>query len=431
MNLDLDYAIEVVKGAAATLATVAGLWSPPILEFSYPNGLPDLINPAGGTSFRVEVNPGSSNPEPGTGILYYSVDDIYQSEPMEVVGPNIYDAVFPALECGVSVSFYVGAETEEGEPVIDPIGAPDNAFSSFSAFGLILSFEDDFNNDSGWEVQSSCSDGQWERGIPLGGGDRGDPPTDYDGSGYCYVTDNVDDDSDVDGGYTWLISPVFDLTGNDAFINYALWYTNNAGNSPNSDYFNVHVSSDNGVNWTLAETFGPYSSPGWTEQTFRVAEFVTPSNQVRVRFEASDYGDGSVVEAGIDAVSVQIIDCQSVPGGTIMGTVTDINGPIENVHVVAQGSGISDDTDINGSYILPNLIPGIYDIFFTNAGYRDTTVINVEVISSETTVLDVVMQAVEAIPTLSEWGLIVLALLILAMGTVAVIRRRREVIAKN
>jgi len=37
----------------------------------------------------------------------------------------------------------------------------------------------------------------------------------------------------------------------------------------------------------------------------------------------------------------------------------------------------------------------------------------------------------QEVPTLSEWGLIVLALLILAMGTVAVIRRQRAVIAKN
>jgi hypothetical protein len=339
-NLDLDYATEVVKGGVATLATVAGLWSPPLIEFVYPEGLPDLIAPVGGTSFRVEVIPGASNPQPGTGILYYSTGGDFANIPMEIVSPNVYDAVFPALECGLEVPFYVSAETEDGTLVTDPLTAPDVSYSTFSAVDLISVFEDDFNTDQGWIVENDCSDGQWERGIPAGGGDRGDPPSDYDGSDYCYITDNEDGDSDVDNGYTWLISPAFDLSEGDAIISYALWYTNNAGNSPNSDIFNVHISNDDGVNWTLVETYGPHTAAGWTEQSFRVAESIPPSSQIRVRFEASDLGDGSVVEAGIDAFSVKIIEC-------------------------------------------------------------DTT----------------------EVPTLSEWGMIILTLLLLALGTIAVVRR--------
>ena len=339
-NLDLDYAIEVVKGGVATLAIVAGLWSPPLIEFDYPDGLPDLIAPAGGTSFRVEVIPGASNPQPGTGILYYSIGGDFANIPMEIVAPNVYDAVFPALECGLGVLFYVSAETEDGTLVTDPLTAPDVSYSTLSAVELITVFEDNFNTDQGWVVENNCSDGQWERGIPAGGGDRGDPPADYDGSGYCYVTDNEDGDSDVDDGYTWLISPAFDLSESDAIISYALWYTNNAGNSPNSDVFNVHISNDDGASWSLVETYGPHTAAGWTGQSFSVADFIPPTSLIRVRFEASDLGDGSVVEAGIDAFSVKIIECETAE-----------------------------------------------------------------------------------VPTLSEWGMIILTLLLLASGTIAVVRR--------
>ena len=398
------------------------------LTFSYPNGLPDFVNPNGGTSVRVEVSGLAGVPEPGTGMFHYNSGSGWQDISMQVVSPNIYDALFPNLDCGIDVIYYFSAETNQGVIDTDPIDAPLSSFSAFSANPLTTVFEDNFNTNLGWTVENSpgLTDGAWERGIPAGGGDRGDPPSDYDGSGYCYVTDNADGNSDVDGGYTYLISPAIDLRDNDAMVRYALWYTNYAGNDPNNDLFKVYVSNDNGGTWINVDTFGPETFPGWTQHHFVVSNYVVPTDQVKVRFEVSDLNDGSIVEAGIDAVSVITYECEPTSNGTIAGTVTDINGPITGVVVLADdGSGNTglDITVENGTYSI-DVPPSTYDVSFSHDNYRDTTITNVVVTEGETTIVDVVMEELPVdIPTLNEWGMIIMALLLLTIGTIAIIRR--------
>jgi len=182
-------------------------------------------------------------------------------------------------------------------------------------------FSDDFNDDNGWTVVNNpyLTTGEWERGIPIGGGDRGDPPSDYDGSGYCYVTENQDGDYDIDDGITWLISPTLDLSAeSDALVEYALWYTNDYGADPNNDLFKVHVSNDDGITWVLAQTIGPASQPEiWVEHSLLIGDLILTSDQMKIRFEASDLNSGSVVEAGVDDFHVSTFKCIDLGSGFI------------------------------------------------------------------------------------------------------------------
>ena len=102
----------------------------------------------------------------------------------------------------------------------------------------------------------------------------------------------MDGNSDVDGGYTRLLSPAIDLSSaTEAVVTYAVWYSNNNGSDPNNDYFYVHVSSDNGSNWTLAQTLGPTTTDEWKVYSWKVTDYApTLTSQMKFRFEASDLG---------------------------------------------------------------------------------------------------------------------------------------------
>ncbi|MFH1747620.1 MAG: hypothetical protein ABIG44_11310 [Planctomycetota bacterium] len=286
------------------------------LSISFPNGLPSLLTPGEATDITVRINEGNEQYIADSGTLYYRYDEFgggqYDTAPLTPLGDDLYLATLPAAGCDDQPEFYFSATGTVSGIVYSPATAPTAVYTAeVGEYEVVLEY--DFETGTGWTVENSgLTDGQWDRGIPVNC-NRGDPPSDYDGSGQCFLTDNSAADacnSDVDGGYTWLLSPTIDLSTGDAQISYAVWYNNSYGGDPNNDLFVVWVSNNNGGSWVEAETLGPASGSGWSVHSFQVADFVTPTAQVKVRFEASDLNAGSVVEAGIDAFRVERFGCE-------------------------------------------------------------------------------------------------------------------------
>jgi len=288
----------------------------------------------------------------GSGTLHYRQGGSFSTVTLADEGLGVFAGTIGSLECGEPIEWFFTAE--DVEQTVKRLPAGTGVFTALVADESVNAFLDDAETDLGYTVTDSGTDGTWGIGVPIDC-NRGDPDQDGDGSGRCWLTDNSSANacnSDVDGGATVLVTPEIELEGGDAYLSYYVWYDNTGagqGASPGADVFISEITSD-GVEWTLLETIGPSddrSSGGWTYVTFRVADYITPSGPIQVRFTAEDAGDGSVIEAAVDGLRVDVLACSDGPPAC-PGDVND--------------DGIVDGTDLSILLGFWNLTEGPADL---------------------------------------------------------------------
>ncbi|MBC8366817.1 T9SS type A sorting domain-containing protein [bacterium] len=189
----------------------------------------------------------------------------------------------------------------------------DSGFSSFlDLFLPVGGWFDDIESDRGWTVGAQGDDastGIWTRVDPNGTiyeTVQVQPEDDHSAvpGVTCFITGQgsvggTAGEADVDGGKTTLLSPVFDLAGaTEANISYWRWYTNDEGNNPAEDYWDVEVTAD-GLQWVSLE-HDNNSLEEWVQKSFALQLFIPLTGQVQIRFVASDETNPSLVEAGVD-----------------------------------------------------------------------------------------------------------------------------------
>ncbi|HCT46385.1 MAG: hypothetical protein CMJ35_10980 [Phycisphaerae bacterium] len=322
--------------------------------------VPDMVDPGVATSFDLSIDAREDTIVADSAELFVSINGgAFSASALVSNGGNSYTATLPAFDCGDSVAFYLAVEGDTDGVITLPEDGASDPFDVLVG-DIVTAFSDNFEGDEGWFVSgvTGRASGAWERGVPAGDGSRGDAPNDADGSGSCYLTGNgnAGSNTDVDDGQAILTSPILNLEGNpEAIVSYSRWFDNTGsgtGAAPGEDVFKVEVSDDAGVNWTTVETVGPStpeSSGGWFDASFRVGDFVSATNAVLVRFIAEDLGDGSVVEAAVDAFSVSTLECEDP-----ISCVADLNGDGElnffdvSAFLTAFNGGDLEVADING-----------------------------------------------------------------------------------
>ncbi|MFT7676072.1 MAG: choice-of-anchor B domain-containing protein [Planctomycetota bacterium] len=292
----------------------------PQLDVQIVGGAPDLLDPNGAV-LDITITPaGTASVVPGSETLWYDMGAGFVSTPLVSNGGASYDGIFPAIMCSTSVSWYISAESNSGLVWTAPGGAPAAVFTSVTASSLDVLVTYDMQAADGWvggAAGDNASTGIWERGNPNG--TAAQPEDDHSPIGLrCWFTGQANPGdsvgtNDVDGGTTTLLSPVIDLSSlTDPLITYWRWYSNTAGGAPNADIFQIDISDNGGSTWSSVEVVGPSgpgTSGGWIEHSFNVADFVSATGTVQMRFRASDLGTGSIVEAAIDDLRVAGVNC--------------------------------------------------------------------------------------------------------------------------
>ena len=329
----------------------------PLLQFSIAGGAPALVSPAGRT-LDVQL---TGTAVPGTELIHVDTGSGFVSAPMTALGGGLYRASLPASACGSTVRWYFTGQTTNGIVWTSPEGAPDALpFTATAAFGLTSVVDEGFeSSNAGWVAGAAGDDatsGIWTRVNPNG--TAAQPEDDHtSGAGAnCWVTGQGTaggsvGGADVDGGTTTLLSATYDLASQaGARISYWRWYSNNQGTA-DDDVFRVDISNNGGTSWVNVETIGPAGPEvigGWIQRQFTVSDFVAPTSQVRLRFVASDLGQGSVVEAAIDDFQITSTECAGF-GVFCAGDGTTIPCPCSNNG--ASGAGCANSAFTGGALL--------------------------------------------------------------------------------
>jgi carboxypeptidase T len=250
------------------------------------NGYDDAAIITSSVVLRYRVNGGS--------FLEVSMSDI---------GSGSFAAYLPNQVDGTLVEYYLYAEDVDGNSGSTPPTAP----ASLHYFEVGTGFEHDMEEAQAWNSGAADDDagtGLWVRVNPVG--TDAQPGSDHSPAGMmCWVTGQGTvggsiGENDVDSGKTSLLSPVFDMTGaQELDFSYWMWFSNDQGSAPGTDYWDVYLSNDAGQNWTEIE-HTLENTAGWESRSFDLFTYFATAGQVQLKFTASDEGDGSIVEAAVD-----------------------------------------------------------------------------------------------------------------------------------
>ena len=285
------------------------------ITFDFPGGIPDLLVPNATTTLEVvAVSFGEAVPVPGSGLLHYSIDSgPVQTSPLTEISGNVYEATLPAIECGQMLEFYVSVDEAVLGRQYDT--DPESAHRAVAATSQSVVFEDDFESFRGWAV----SGGEWDRGIPQGGGgEHGgpDPSSAFSGSsviGYNLLGDYINNMPEYH-----LTSPVFDASGLFGLkLHYMRWL---GVEEATYDHAYIHISNDGNSWFKIWENSTTLADTSWNQCEIDISGYADSQSTVYLRWTMGTTDGGwSYCGWNIDNVKITGYECRAFGCGDANG----------------------------------------------------------------------------------------------------------------
>ncbi len=272
--------------------------------------------------YHVEISLDSSPFIPnslGDMSLIYTTDNFANTHVVAFaeVNTNSYEAFIPSQEIGTLIKYYFEIPNGNcGNLLRHPSRDFLNENYSFYIGAYVSVFEDDFETNQGWQLGDASDDatfGLWQRSNPQIVIDNESfivqPEDDHSLSGVnCLVTGAARGaqwySGDVDAGKTTVTSPVFDFLNETSIITFYKWFVHGAGFLYPAQGQWVMEITNNGTDWIPVETASYGDHRRWIKSSFKISELVPITEQIQVRFIASDFGAGSIVEALVDDFNI-------------------------------------------------------------------------------------------------------------------------------
>ncbi len=277
---------------------------------------PTHVQPEGGDEIVLQIDNLQGHSVVGVPkFIVNATDGTSFEQDMVDNGDGTYSGTFGSYYCGSSVSYSFEIEDEQGTIVTVPSAG---SYNTVALDDLTVAFEDNFETNMGWVAYTTGGSASFIRAEPNGYG-LGDPDSDADGSGQCYVTSNING-LDVDNGSVWLRSPPIDITGvEDGVVRLSVWMT---GTGPDS--MDIEFSGNAGISYT--DVMSITSTNGsWMDVAIDLAAMNPVSNIIQLRISVTDAGADTTVEGGVDAfrISSEVCDTSSCPADLTGDGVVD------------------------------------------------------------------------------------------------------------